>query len=170
MKKEELIRLIDLDYSQRMIAEELNTSQSNVKYWLKKLNLKTNKNKFNIIDKDEKFCPKCKTIKPLDDFYKRTNRNSVGGYCKKCSNEYHTERVKNVKIRIVNYMGGQCTKCSLKLENSHYSVFDLHHLDPKEKDINFKRLKFQKWETIKKEADKCILVCSNCHRIIHAKD
>ena len=41
-----------------------------------------------------------------------------------------------------------------------------HHLDPMEKDFN---IGGKSWaiETLKKEADKCILVCHNCHTEIH---
>jgi predicted HNH restriction endonuclease len=70
---------------------------------------------------------------------------------------------------MINYKGGKCERCPLKLEDSHYSVFEFHHTNPKEKDINFKRIKMFKWGKIKNEIDKCMLVCSNCHRIIHAE-
>jgi len=46
--------------------------------------------------------------------------------------------------------------------------FKFHHLDPKEKDFNPSRLKKYSFDDrVKCELDKCILVCSNCHREIH---
>jgi len=173
MKKEELEKLIKLGYSQRKISDELKSSQSNVKYWLKKFYLKTNNNTHNKKEySDGKLCVKCNKVKPIEEFYRKyptTNNNLVASYCKKCSNNYHTERVKIVKLKMIEYKGGKCVHCDLSLENAHYSVFDFHHLNPEEKDINFRHIKYQKWEKIKKELDKCILLCSNCHRIEHAK-
>jgi hypothetical protein len=126
--------------------------------------------KHNIKDRSEKICPKCETIKPLTEFYKRSNRGDYNGYCKKCSNSYHTNRIKEVKLKMINYKGDQCVDCGLKVENSHYCVFDFHHLDPIEKDSNFDKIKYQKWEVIKEELDKCVLLCSNCHRMRHAQN
>ncbi len=172
MEKEKLLELINLNYSQREIAKILNYSQSNIGYWLKTFNLKTNINQYNKDNKEqriEKFCPKCKTVKPICEFYNRSNRSDGGGYCKKCSNEVAAERIKAVKIKMIIYKGGCCEDCGLKLENSHYCVFDFHHKDPNNKDPNFKKIKYQKWEVIKEEIDKCELLCSNCHRIKHIK-
>lgn len=171
MEKKQLETLINLNYSQREIAEKLNYSQSNVGYWLKRLKLKTKIKQYNKDGKGlstEKYCPKCKTIKLIDDFYGRSNRKDKGGYCKKCSNDVTAERIVRIKIKMIQYNGGCCVECGLKLEDSHYSVFDFHHTDPKSKDPNFKRIKSQKWDVIKKEIDKCELLCANCHRIKHA--
>ena len=169
MDKEKLIELIEEGFSQRKIADELNSSQTNVRHWIKKHSLTKIKKK----NKEKKVCPKCKEEKSLKDFYKRSkgsNRESeVGGYCKCCSNKYHSNRVKEVKIRMVEYKSGECERCELKLEDTHYSVFDFHHTDPKEKDPNFDKIKYQKWEVIKNEIDKCKLLCSNCHRETHAE-
>ena len=41
-----------------------------------------------------------------------------------------------------------------------------HHNDPNEKDFTIGGKSYS-LEKLKKEADKCILVCSNCHSEIH---
>lgn len=172
MNKEDLIKLIDLKYSQREIGEKLGYSQSNIKYWLKIFGLKTKINQYN---KDcngiyiEKICPKCEKLKPINEFYSLSDRKNGSRYCKICDNADSKERIIAVKIKMIEYKGGCCEDCGLKLENSHYSVFDFHHKDPNNKDPNFKRIKYQKWEIIKIEIDKCELLCSNCHRIVHSK-
>jgi len=162
---------IEKNYTQRQIAEELNLSQTTVRYWLKKLELKTNtpyKNKTEIIN-GLKLCKKCKIKKSIDEFYVRSDRNGHAPHCKQCSTIYYGNRIKNVKIRMIDYKGGKCERCNLKLEDTHYSVFDFHHINPKEKDIKFDRIKYQKWEVIQNEIDKCQLLCANCHRITHAE-
>ena len=48
-------------------------------------------------------------------------------------------------------------------------ALDFHHINPEEKDFMLSdRNLILDWNEIKKELDKCILVCSNCHREIHA--
>ena len=44
---------------------------------------------------------------------------------------------------------------------------DFHHLDPSIKEFNLTRNSIG-WEKLKPELDKCVLLCSNCHRMIHA--
>lgn len=173
MQKEKLVELIEFGYSQRDLANKLETSQSNIKYWLKKFEIKTKYNRYNkdrYLINGGKVCSKCKNLKDTSDFYKRynTNRDGLAGYCKECSNEYHGNRVKEVKLKMIDYKGGKCCDCNLKIEDSHYCVFDLHHLDPNDKDPNFSKIKYQKWENIIKEIDKCVLLCSNCHRLRHS--
>lgn len=165
----EIRTLIDAGKSQRQISVELKIPQTSLRRKLKKLGLQTRYRERKIVN-GKKECSKCGIEKSLDDFYKRSDAKHLPtSKCKKCSNSYYSERVKNVKIRMINYKGGSCEKCRLKLSNTHYSVFDFHHKDPSEKDVNFDRIKYRKWELIEKEIDKCMLLCSNCHRIIHAE-
>ena len=84
----------------------------------------------------------------------------------KCKNKAATNRFrKNQKVKAVEYKGGKCAMCGYDkcIEALHF-----HHLDPTQKDFNLSRLKKNKFDdNIKDELDKCILVCSNCHREIH---
>lgn len=117
----------------------------------------------------EKICTKCAKLKPTTDFYKdKTHAQKVMCYCKDCFNNLCIERWINRKIQAIKYKGSQCEKCNLKFENSHYSVFEFHHNNPKEKDYDWTKLRLRSWNSIKTELDKCKLVCANCHRLIHA--
>ncbi len=71
-------------------------------------------------------------------------------------------RVK-VKKKLVEYKGGKCEICDY---NKCIGALEFHHKNPNEKDftIGGKSWSFDK---LKKEVDKCILVCSNCHKEIH---
>ena len=65
----------------------------------------------------------------------------------------------------VEYKGGCCEKCGYK---KYIGALEFHHLDPNEKDFGIADKGFiRSWDKIKKELDKCILVCSNCHKEIH---
>ena len=47
--------------------------------------------------KDRKFCPRCETEKPIDDFYKNSSRSDGRDvYCRRCASEYrNTTKAKN---------------------------------------------------------------------------
>lgn len=70
-----------------------------------------------------------------------------------------------VKQDLVAYKGGACVRCGYSRCSD---ALEFHHVDPSQKDfsISGKSLSF---EIMKKEVDKCILVCSNCHKEIHAE-
>lgn len=67
------------------------------------------------------------------------------------------------KIELVKYKGGECERCGYK---KCIDALEFHHKDPNEKDFTISG-KSWSFERLKKESDKCILVCSNCHKEIH---
>ena len=70
---------------------------------------------------------------------------------------------------MVKHYGGKCLDCNLTLEESHYSVFEFHHRDPKSKDYSWQKLRLLSLDKVHKELKKCDLLCANCHRIRHAE-
>jgi predicted transcriptional regulator len=69
-----------------------------------------------------------------------------------------------VKQKSVEYKGSCCEMCGY---DKCISALEFHHKNPNEKDFSIGG-KSISWERIKNELDKCILVCSNCHREIHS--
>ena len=60
----------------------------------------------------------------------------------------------------------KCERCS----ESHPGCLEFHHLDPADKEINLSEAVANKgWskEKIVNELQKCIVLCSNCHRKLH---
>lgn len=74
---------------------------------------------------------------------------------------------KTIKQWALEYKGDKCEKCGY---NKCIEALDFHHINSEEKDFSLsdRDIKLD-WELIKKELDKCILLCANCHREIHAK-
>lgn len=98
----ELSNLVKLNLSQREIAEQLNTSQTNIRYWLKKHNLTTKK----VISKvDTRFCPCCKNNLPLQNFYARRSKESSSTYCKLCTTAQTLTRQRKLKAQAIEYKG-----------------------------------------------------------------
>lgn len=72
------------------------------------------------------------------------------------------------KIKAIKHKGGKCQCCGQEFVPC---VFDFHHLDPSQKDFSLgDKTSSLKWVKIDEELKKCILVCSNCHRMIHSGD
>jgi len=116
----------------------------------------------------EKLCSRCKQPKQESDFYHRKSRkNSAFGMCKVCFNSYCVQRWIERKIDAIHYKGDKCVDCSTSYPEYPYVIFDFHHLDPNKKDMDWTKLRLQSWDKITDELDKCVLLCSNCHRIRH---
>ena len=111
------------------------------------------------------YCPCCKKIKPVTAFYTKTGR-TTHSYCKECVNAQTLARQRKLKDEAVKLLGGKCQVCGGVFHNASY---DFHHKDPNEKDYALGNKKCLKIESHIEELKKCILICSNCHRALHAK-
>ncbi len=76
------------------------------------------------------------------------------------------KRRKRLKERAVDYKGGKCSLCGY---DRVIDALEFHHLGEGKKDFGLsQRGLTRSWKRIKEELGKCILVCANCHREIHA--
>ena len=112
-----------------------------------------------------KQCTKCLDVKPADEFYTRRG-DKTHSWCKSCINSDTLRRQRLLKADAVAYMGGKCTVCKGIFHNA---AFEFHHPDPTAKDYSIGKKKNLKLSDHTEELDKCVLVCSNCHKTIHAK-
>ena len=92
---------------------------------------------------------------------------SDGSYrCKKCATEAVQRRREKTKELLVEYKGGKCEICGY---HKCVAALEFHHLNEDEKEFGIGQKGYTRSiEKNKEEVDKCILVCSNCHREIHA--
>lgn len=118
-----------------------------------------------------KECSKCKRTKELSEFYpSKTHSQGVMTYCKNCFNTKCQERWIKRKLYAIEHKGNQCEDCKIHIIDSHYSIFEFHHLNPQEKDYDWNKLRLKPWSTIINEINKCALLCANCHRLRHARN
>jgi len=76
------------------------------------------------------------------------------------------KRRKKLKEMAVDYKGGKCQFCSY---NKTLEALDFHHIDESTKSFGLSKDGLTRsWKKVMQELDKCILVCANCHREIHA--
>jgi len=124
-----------------------------------------------------KICSDCNQEQELENYSFDKSRNRYFSVCKKCSavrtekyrqqnkhkwkeqSKRHTEKRNNL---INEWKSKGCAKCGDK----RYYVIDAHHLDPDRKEFSIGTA--QRGVNItKKELEKCIPLCSNCHREFH---
>ncbi len=70
------------------------------------------------------------------------------------------------KLKAIEYKGGGCIKCDY---NKCVYALQFHHFNPAEKDFSISGVT-KSWDIIKRELDKCVLLCSNCHFEQHESD
>lgn len=128
-----------------------------------------------------KRCSKCNEIKPITDFYKRVrSTDGLQHQCKMCSHNYYAvpgtmqkyiDRQRHKRQRNKRELDKLKATLSCVVCNEDESAcLDFHHKDPSKKDRDINQLLGRYgWEKILKEIEKCVCVCSNCHRKIHAK-
>jgi hypothetical protein len=80
--------------------------------------------------------------------------------------EWHKKTKIETKKWAIDYKGGKCVICGTS--DLPIVCYQFHHVDPSKKDFNPGKLIVMKpSEKLEKELDKCVLVCANCHMIIH---
>lgn len=80
--------------------------------------------------------------------------------------EYYIKR----KTKLIQYKGSICVECNLKHDRTNGMCFEFHHVDPKTKLFAIgNQILNKSWKSLIEEADKCILLCSNCHNKRHSQ-
>lgn len=75
---------------------------------------------------------------------------------------------KRKKQHAVDMFGGQCVVCGY---NKCLDALEFHHVDKSKKEEKPSYIIMRwSWKRAKVELDKCILICSNCHRELHSKE
>jgi hypothetical protein len=131
----------------------------------------------------EKKCAKCCEIKPLDEFlWRNKSKNQKHSVCRICykelrkksyinnsdyyKNKSKKRRVEHSKLYEKYKKNSFCKICG---ENES-ACLDFHHIDSSIKDFSVSTMKYSSgsFETTMKEIEKCIILCANCHRKVHA--
>lgn len=92
------------------------------------------------------------------DWYKRNSDRSI-------------QKVKDRRKKLVAWWRSykrtlSCCQCG----ESEPVCLDFHHLDPSSKELCLSKMVTKGWSIKRtmREAEKCIVLCSNCHKKLHA--
>lgn len=76
------------------------------------------------------------------------------------------KRRKKVRQMAIAYLGGRCSRCGYARCSE---AMEFHHRDSSKKDFGISSRGYTRsWKRVREELDKCLLLCANCHREIHA--
>lgn len=112
-----------------------------------------------LIGRQKKYCSKkCKQRVLITD-----KRNA---YKKETGLSLQSLKGLKRKLHLIKDHGGGCQICGY---NKNVSALEFHHKEPSTKlfVIDMRSLSNRGEKSLKKELEKCILVCSNCHQEIH---
>lgn len=175
MEKETLESYLKSGLSLNAIAKKTKQSLSTIRYWSRKHKLKSEFTTFRNQGKKEygecRLCPRCKNQVATNDFYSRRGIKNASTYCKSCTNLQTVERQREFKSKCIEYKGGKCQSKNCSTPGGYSRCpggLEFHHLDPKQKDFCISKMKNHRFnDVVKKELDKCSMLCSCCHREAH---
>ena len=83
------------------------------------------------------------------------------------NSEYVCNHVKKRKRDLISLFGGKCCICGF---NAFQEALEFHHIDPSKKSfaLTDSNAATKSLEKQLDEARKCVLLCANCHRGVHA--
>lgn len=77
---------------------------------------------------------------------------------------YIRNRIRNTKATLIEERGGACERCGY---NAHYGALQFHHRDPSQKEFEIGHRLSRSIDSLRNEAQKCDLLCANCHIVEH---
>ncbi|MCG2713101.1 MAG: hypothetical protein L6416_12375 [Candidatus Omnitrophica bacterium] len=78
-----------------------------------------------------------------------------------------SKRRNKVRQMSIEYKGSKCHSCGYE---KCIDALEFHHTDSSKKDFGISSKGYTRsWEKVKEELEKCMLLCANCHRELHAQ-
>jgi hypothetical protein len=131
-----------------------------------------------------KTCTKCKKeLPPIAFAINKTKPSGLSPHCKECHKRYSKQHyqenktyylckaIKNNKKILLENKGKinelKSRKGCKYCEETDWACMDFHHPNDN-KAFTISKRRTNSWETLYKEIEKCEVVCSNCHRKLHA--
>lgn len=170
LDEQRLHELVAAGLTIRAMAEELGLSYTAVRHHLARLGLETKRTKTRKalaegrrIGLPERVQHECQ-VHGVTNFALRSDRNSY--VCVRCASERVSRRRREVKRTLGEEAGGKCLICGY---SKFMSAFEFHHLDPDEKSFGISQGgRCRSLAAARAEAEKCVLLCSNCHAAVEA--
>lgn len=115
-----------------------------------------------------KVCSSCGQKKKTGKFRKYYNGRKVRRTkCMACENRAKRDKGKARRIAAFKHFGEKCADCGVKSSSKNYIIFDFHHLEPSKKEFHFSQSIHLSDKRYWAEINKCVMLCSNCHRLRH---
>lgn len=174
LRREQLEPLVQAGLTLAEIAEFLDRSMSAIRYWLARYGLKTRARRgprpriprevvAAVLDAGSRtFVARCEYHGETEFIIENSGRSR----CKRCRAKGVIEFRRRAKRRLVEEFGGACQLCGY---NRYQGALQFHHLDPSTKEFAINRRGMTRaFAEVMREAEKCVLLCANCHAEVEA--
>ena len=133
---------------------------------------------------DTKYCNRCEQDKPLSEYTKnKAKKDGLQGYCRDCAKTYrkehyhknkepYLERAKRnnliYKLKTTRWIHkykaeNNCKRCGISYPKEPW-LLEFDHIDRETKINTISAIRSWSLENIKREIEKCDLLCIVCHR------
>src|SRR4051795_11341333 len=165
IERERLLAPVEEGLSIRQIAARCEVSATTVRHWLQRHELKTQPARYARRDgpRPEQLLRECSR----HGWGPFVRVGTAGTYrCARCNTEAVSERRRQVKALLVAEAGGACATCGF---DAYAGALQFHHRDPASKAFEVSRQGVTRsLERLRLEAQKCVLLCANCHAMVEA--
>jgi hypothetical protein len=162
----QLTPLVEAGMSISQIAAAVGRSKATVRHWLMRHGLKTMGSRDGRTAEQARVSKQAglATVKIHCKRHGETDfwLDGRGGYrCKRCRSAAVASRRRRMKTILVEEAGGTCSICGY---GRSMRALHFHHIEPARKrhEINARGVSLA-LDTLRAEARKCVLLCSNCH-------
>jgi hypothetical protein len=169
IERVELEALINKGLTLEAIASALDRSVSTVRHWIGRHDLprpKTIRDEQRLRALAEgkmTFTSDCKHHGSTTWVIENSGRTR----CRRCRMQRVTEWRRRSKSKLVAWAGGRCIRCGY---NRCLAALQFHHRDRKTKKFQLSNSGVPRsFEQLKREAEKCDLLCANCHAEVEAE-
>jgi DNA-binding transcriptional ArsR family regulator len=156
----DLRALVDRGLSIRQIASARSVSPTTVRHWMRRFGLRTERARRVVRGQAVRECP----VHGLTTF--RRVGGSGAFRCSFCASERVSRRRRRTKEILVAEAGGKCALCGY---HRYVGALHFHHVDPAAKRLQIgARGLTRALAIVRREAEKCVLLCANCHAEVEA--
>ena len=163
LARETLEELLARGLPVRAMAKELGVSYTTVRHWLRKYGLLTPRAAKLASTKEARAAGVTEALVdcPIHGPTRHVRRLDGGMRCLACRSAAVSERRRRVKSILVEELGGGCAICGY---SGSAAALHFHHVDPSSKHfpISLRGLSLS-IESVRAEAQKCVLLCARCH-------
>lgn len=166
IERERLEALVSAGMTIAELAAEVGPSKGTVRRWLRRHGLRTQnqagRRAESMVRDGKEAGLAAITMSCIHHGSTEFSLEGRGFYrCRRCRAEAVARRRRKVKAILVAEAGGRCSLCGY---DRYVGALQFHHLNPGLKRINLSaRGIAYALETLREEASKCVLLCSNCH-------
>lgn len=169
LKRAELEPLVEARMSIAQVAETVGRSKATVRHWLGKYGLRTKGNRLREGVHEARAAGLLEATLVCSRHGVADHALDNRGFyrCKQCRSEAVVRRRRKVKKILVEEAGGRCQLCGY---DRYPGALEFHHLDPTNKSFGLSMRDLTlSIGALRVEAEKCVLLCSNCHAEVEGR-